>query len=83
MSPELDRLCPDCGHKSYGGGSTPRVKNGLVYRRRLCLREACATEFVVVEGTVTGNPVLAEFLAAYHEVYEPEPKPEPKKELLS
>lgn len=83
MSPELDRLCPHCGHKSYGGGSTPKVRDGLVYRRRLCLRMSCGMEFVTVEGTLSGNPILAEFLAAYHESFQPDPEPEPKKELLS
>jgi hypothetical protein len=84
LRPELDKLCPYCDSKSYGGGSTPRVKDGLVYRRRLCLDEKCAREFVTVEGVISGNTVLTEFLELYHDVVlNGDPFGLGKKELLS
>jgi hypothetical protein len=65
---EVERLCPLCTAKSYGGGSTPTVKDGLVYRRRICLGPKCGIEWVTVEGAVYDNPELAEALGWYHEL---------------
>lgn len=62
----LERRCPFCGEKSYGGGSTPKVKDELVYRRRLCLSTVCGRQFVVVEGVISDNARLARSLADYH-----------------
>ena len=66
-STEVERLCPECNSKSYGGGSTPTVRDGLVYRRRLCLGPKCGIEWVTVEGAIYDNARLADALSWYHE----------------
>ena len=67
ISAAVERRCPLCGAGSYGGGDRPRVKDGLVYRRRRCLSESCGIRFALVEGMLTENPILLKMLVAYHE----------------
>lgn len=64
-SAALELRCPHCDGRSYGGGSRPRVRDALVYRRRLCLAAACGRDFVTVTGVLTERLALA--LEEFHD----------------
>lgn len=62
----IEQHCPHCDGRSYGGGARPEVRDGLVYRRRLCLERSCGREFLTVAAVMTERLALALLEGIHH-----------------